>query len=191
MTTKITQFKIGSNSKVVVDASDIPSAWLDDVNAVFDNVLVKAYCMEAANPRSGVYEFYLVGGCERSLPIPNTTFFCMHKKSFNTMTSEILTEVYYHGYAFEVPESLKAQPSLSYNPATSTSIKYDQSGTPIERSYYLFRGMTEEPEFDRVVNEMGLTGSHNRMGAVKVNFDGDTPVDPCYYVWEAILPWER
>tara|TARA_B110000908_G_C9981956_1_gene325888 strand:- start:448 stop:603 length:156 start_codon:yes stop_codon:yes gene_type:complete len=51
--------------------------------------------------------------------------------------------------------------------------------------------MTEEPEFDRVVNEMGLTGSHNRMGAVKVNFDGDTPVDPCYYVWEAILPWER
>ena len=180
----IKQYKAGQLAKTVVAKTDIPMTWIEAVNAAFDNTLSGQHCIEAAHPSEDRYEFYLLGACSHSVPVKGTQFARMYKKVFNVATGDVCTEVYYYGYAFDVPSDLQPQASTLYAPAVMTSLLYGADRQLLERSFYLFRGRGIEPEFDRVAAVMGFTESNAEKGAVKVNFDGDTPIEPCYYVWE-------
>jgi len=176
----IRQYKNATLTKTLVFESDIPLEWVSDINNSFSDVLSGKYCSQAAKIKTGVYEIHLIGSCAYSSPISNTKFIPIYKVGYDTHTLDTWTEVYYSGYAFEVPDIIKSD-TLK----VMTSLKYDNEGTLTESSFYVTRLDGYDEEFERIATQMGITQDVSSAHYIKVNLDGSIISDPTYYIREA------
>lgn len=163
----IRQYTNGVAGKAVVEAKDIPQAWVDVVNGAFDNCLSGKRCIQGLQIDSDRYEFYILGTYERSVPISGVQFISTYKLGFNVATGERWDEVYYVGYSFDVPDSLKFDRA---GVTIMTSVRYE-SEAEISRSLYLMRHDDLSVDFADFATALGFTEDVAIRHGLKVDLD--------------------
>lgn len=181
----IKQYENGIEQKSLLDIKDVPDTWINDVNTAFDHPLSDKYCIQAACSGTS-YEFYIIGGSSKAVPISGTKYQSVYKKGFDTNTMKTWEEVYYIGYAFNVDNSLIV---TSKDIHVLTSFRYED-GVDTRRSVYFLRNphSTDVPEdYFTIASVLGLQEYASTHQAIKIDIDeNDNVTRYNTYKWENI-----
>lgn len=181
----IKQYKGGALTKEISFQPSMIGEWADSVNKGFNDALKGKYCSQASQVDDSGYEFHITGAHKLSTPVKGTLLSPTYKWAFDFDTMESWVEIYYNGTAFTVPKEITPQIVGQYRPRILSSIKYTADEQEVVRSYYMIRSHPDEPEFDRVATQMGITGDVSHAWSIKVDMHTDSEFfAPCVYVKE-------
>ena len=135
-------------------------------------------CLCSARLDMTTYSLYIQGVCSKSISVKGATLAVCYRLQLDTANEAVGEEVYYYGYACNIPSVYR--PLGGSLRDTGTSIFYD--GDSVTNTLLIdLSGSIPSAEIDRIIALTSIGATPEHADFIRVRFQGDTFIDAAYH----------
>lgn len=156
----------------------LPTKFRTKLDPVFGERIKNLCCLTSARLNFTTYSLYIQGLCSKSLKIKGAGLAGCYRLELNIEANTIGHEIYYYGYACDIP--LMYRPVGGAPSDSGTSIFYS-GGTIVNTLLIDLSGSIPVDEISRISTLTGIGGIPEHAGFIRIRFQGDTLIDAAYH----------